>query len=195
MTNYTVNQERIFAANKRYTQRYDAQSNIDAKPTRKFAVLTCMDARMDPAQFAGIAQGEAHVIRNAGGKASDDAIRSLVISHKLLGTTEWFIIQHTRCGMATITDNQISQLLAESLDPAYFGDGTWHNSDTGPGSDAGFQMQWHCISDLETSIRDDVMKIANHPLVSRKISISGYVYDVSNGEMRPVTDASRPGLQ
>ncbi|MEX7381177.1 beta-class carbonic anhydrase, partial [Pseudomonas aeruginosa] len=87
-------------------------------PARRFAILTCMDARLDPAKYAGLAEGDAHVIRNAGGRASDDAIRSLVISHKLLGTNEWFVVHHSDCGMQLFTNEVISDLLADDLGTA-----------------------------------------------------------------------------
>ena len=85
-------------ANKKYAATFGDKANLALPPARGFAILTCMDARLDPAKYAGLAEGDAHVIRNAGGRASDDAIRSLVISHKLLGTNEWFVIHHTDCG-------------------------------------------------------------------------------------------------
>ena len=102
-------------------------------PARRFAILTCMDARLDPARFAGLAEGDAHVIRNAGGRASDDAIRSLVIAHKLLGTGEWFVVHHTNCGMETCTDEIMRGLLGKSLDTATVDASGWHDVGTGPG--------------------------------------------------------------
>src|SRR5579884_669790 len=105
---------KVLEANQEYALGF---APAPARPV-EFAILTCMDARMDPVQFAGIAPGEAHVIRNAGGRASDDAIRSLVISHKLLGSREWFVIHHTRCGMETFTNETMRKLLAESLETA-----------------------------------------------------------------------------
>jgi carbonic anhydrase len=103
-------------------------------PARRFAVLTCMDARLDPAKFAGLAEGEAHVIRNAGGRASDDAIRSLVISYKLLGTREWFVVHHSDCGMETFTDDIMRGLLSSSLETASIGADGWRDTGKGPGS-------------------------------------------------------------
>ncbi len=91
--------QEVLSANNRYTQTFGDKGNLPMPPGRRFAILTCMDARLDPAKFAGLSEGDAHVIRNAGGRASDDAIRSLVISYKLLGTREWFVIHHTNCGM------------------------------------------------------------------------------------------------
>ena len=89
--------KQIISANENYANKFGGKSELAMPPARRFAILTCMDARLDPAKYAGLAEGDAHVIRNAGGRASDDAIRSLVISHKLLGTREWFVIHHTSC--------------------------------------------------------------------------------------------------
>jgi len=94
----------VLSANKEYAYTFGAKADLSLPPARRFAILTCMDARLDPAKYAGLAEGDAHVIRNAGGRASDDAIRSLIISYKLLGTREWFVIHHTDCGMEFFTD-------------------------------------------------------------------------------------------
>jgi carbonic anhydrase len=104
--------EEVLSANRIYRENFGAKGLLGMPPARRFAILTCMDARLDPAKFAGLAEGDAHVIRNAGGRASDDAIRSLVISYKLLGTREWFVIHHTDCGMETFTDEIIRRLLS-----------------------------------------------------------------------------------
>jgi carbonic anhydrase len=106
--------DEVLAANKAYTKDFGHKAKLPMPPARRFAILTCMDARLDPAKFAGLSEGDAHVIRNAGGRASDDAIRSLVISHKLLGTTEWFVIHHTDCGMETFTDKVMRTLLGSN---------------------------------------------------------------------------------
>lgn len=103
----------VLAANDAYAASFD-KGDLALPPARGFAILTCMDARLDPAKYAGLAEGDAHVIRNAGGRASDDAIRSLVISYKLLGTREWFVIHHTDCGMELFTDEIMRGLLASS---------------------------------------------------------------------------------
>ena len=116
-------------------------------PARRFVVLTCMDVRLDPAKFAGLSEGDAHVIRNAGGRASDDAIRSLVISHKLLGTKEWFVIHHTDCGMEAFTNEVMRGLLNQSLAPAEVGPDGWKDVGEGPGSDAGDEIEWLTIND------------------------------------------------
>src|SRR5271166_3294666 len=101
----------VLAANERYAATFGGKAKLIIPPARHFAVLTCMDARLDPAKFAGLAEGDAHVIRNAGGRASEDGIRSLVISYKLLGTREWFVIHHTDCGMELFTNETLSELL------------------------------------------------------------------------------------
>lgn len=102
----------VLAANQNYVEGFGDKGSLALPPARRFAILTCMDARLDPAKFAGLAEGDAHVIRNAGGRASDDAIRSLIISHKLLGTNEWFVIHHTDCGMETLRLNDVTKLVS-----------------------------------------------------------------------------------
>src|SRR6202011_5001756 len=104
----------VLLANSSYSEAFGEKGKLALPPARRFAVLTCMDARLDPAKFAGLREGDAHVIRNAGGRAGDDAIRSLVISHKLLGTEEWFIVHHTNCGMELFTDEVMRSLLRQS---------------------------------------------------------------------------------
>ena len=107
--------EEVLAANARYVESFGDKGKLPLPPARKFAILTCMDARLHPSKYAGLAEGDAHVIRNAGGRASDDTIRSLIISYKLLGTREWFVIHHTNCGMELFTDEIMRDLLASSL--------------------------------------------------------------------------------
>src|SRR5207344_2719550 len=110
----------VLASNHAYAASFGDKSKLALPPARGFAILTCMDARLDPAKYAGLAEGDAHVIRNAGGRASDDAIRSLVISYKLLGTREFFVIHHTNCGMELFKDEVIGDLLTDSLETAKF---------------------------------------------------------------------------
>src|SRR5512143_3697361 len=123
----TKTRDEILEANRRYAENFGNKGQLALPPARRFAILTCMDARIDPAKLAGLAEGDAHVIRNAGGRASDDAIRSLVISHKLLGTNEWFVIHHTNCGMETFTDEVMRSLLKQSLDTAKPEADGWHD--------------------------------------------------------------------
>jgi len=133
------------------------------------------------------------VIRNAGGRASDDAIRSLVISHKLLGTREWFVIHHTNCGMEFFTNDVIRGLLAHSLDTAELSDGRWVDAGAGPGSRAGEFIEWLTVSDQTQSVVDDVTRIRTHPLVPPGIAIYGYVYDVTTGRLVEVREATAIG--
>ncbi|MGA2602210.1 MAG: carbonic anhydrase, partial [Bryobacteraceae bacterium] len=137
----------VLAANEKYAAEFGDKSKLAMPPARRFAVLTCMDARLDPARFAGLSEGDAHVIRNAGGRASDDAIRSLVISYKLLGTKEWFVIHHTDCGMQFFTNEVIRGLLSQSLKTASIVNGEWKDSGEGPGSRAGDFIEWLTIRD------------------------------------------------
>src|ERR671930_27795 len=144
--------EEVLRANARYAENFGDKANLALPPSRKFAILTCMDARLQPSKFAGLAEGDAHVIRNAGGRASDDAIRSLVISYKLLGTCEWFVVHHTDCGMQLFTDAVIGDLLEQSLETAELHDGGWRDIGRGPGSVHGRYIKWLTFSDLEGSV-------------------------------------------
>ena len=182
----------VLAANQRYAADFGDKAKLAMPPARHFAILTCMDARLDPAKFAGLAEGDAHVIRNAGGRASDDAIRSLVISHKLLGTREWFVIHHTNCGMEFFTNDVMRGLLASSLETAALTDKGFQDVGKGPGSHAGEFIEWLTIRDQEQSVRDDVQRIREHPLVPKNIAIYGYVYDVKSGRLVEVPEANRP---
>jgi carbonic anhydrase len=180
----------VLGANAAYASSFGEKGNLAMPPARRFAILTCMDARLDPAKFAGLAEGDAHVIRNAGGRASDDAIRSLVISHKLLGTREWFVIHHTNCGMETFTDEVMRGLLAQSLETASITDGAWRDTGAGPGSSEGEFVDWLTIRDQADSVRADVRRIRSHPLVSHEIPIYGYLYDVTTGRLIEVPGAA-----
>ena len=135
-------------------------------PRRHVAVVTCMDARLDPAKFLGLQEGDAHVIRNAGGRAAD-AIRSLVISQQLLGTREVVVIHHTDCGMLTFTDDQLRQKLRDDL---------------GVQTTEAFLP----FSDLEQSVRDDVGGIRTSPLLLKDVPVRGFIYDVRTGRLQEV---------
>ncbi|MBP7826179.1 MAG: carbonic anhydrase [Verrucomicrobia bacterium] len=183
----------VVAANAVYAQGFGDKANLAMPPKRRFAILTCMDARLDPAKFAGLAEGDAHVIRNAGGRASEDAIRSLVISYKLLGTREWFVVHHVDCGMLTFTDPVLGDLLAQSLEPAVLGPAGWEDRGQGPGSFEGKFIQWLSFTDLAQSVTDDVTRLRHHPLVPRDIPIYGYIFDVKSGKLVEVPEATRIG--
>jgi carbonic anhydrase len=183
----------VIAANAAYARSFGDKGSLAMPPARHFGILTCMDARLDPAKYAGLAEGDAHVVRNAGGRASDDAIRSLVISYKLLGTREWFVVHHTDCGMLTFTDEVIGDLLEHSLETAELHDHGWRDVGAGPGSVDGRYVKWLGFSDLEASVVEDVRRLRAHPLVPRRIPLYGYVYDVRSGRLIEVPDATRVG--
>ena len=183
--------EEVLNANAKYAESFGDKSNLPMPPGRRFAILTCMDARLDPAKFAGLSEGDAHVIRNAGGRASDDAIRSLVISYKLLGTSEWFVIHHTNCGMETFNDETMRGLLASSLNTSSVDETGWHDNGPGPGSTEGDYIDWLTIKDQTESVAADVRRIRTHPLVPREIPIYGYIYDVKTGRLVEVGEARK----
>jgi carbonic anhydrase len=183
----------VLHANARYAEGFGEKAKLALPPARRFAILTCMDARLDPAKYAGLAEGDAHVIRNAGGRASDDAIRSLVISYKLLGTREWFVVHHSDCGMELFTDDVISGLLEKSLQTASIDKQGWHDSGAGPGSTEGRYIKWHTFKDNAASVLEDVRRIRSHPLVPRSIPIYGYIYDVKTGRLVEVPAAQSAG--
>ncbi len=184
----------VLQANKSYAETFN-KGSLPLPPSRQFAILTCMDARLDPAKFAGLSEGDAHVIRNAGGRASDDAIRSLIISHKLLGTKEWFVIHHTDCGMQFFTQEIMTNLLSESLDTAEFDENIWKNPTKGNGSNYGQYINWLTFKNLEQSVIDDVERIKNHPLVPKEIPIYGFIYDVRSGTLIEVPEATEIGIK
>ena len=155
-------------ANGAYASSFN-KGDLPMPPARHVAVLTCMDARLHPASFLGLALGDAHVIRNAGGRASDDAIRSLAISQQLLGTNEVVVIHHTDCGMLTFSNDDLRKKLKQEL-----------NADDE-------NVDFLPFKDLEQSVRDDVATIKNSPLLLKNIEVSGFIYDVKSGKLVPVT--------
>lgn len=183
----------VLEANDRYVKSFGEKGKLPLPPGRRFAILTCMDARLDPAKYAGLAEGDAHVIRNAGGRASDDAIRSLVISYKLLGTREWFIIHHTDCGMELFTDDIMRGLLAKSLKTSTIDEKGWRNLEESGGSDEAKFISFLTIKNLEASVVEDVQRVRNHPLVPKDIPIYGYIYDVKSGKLAEVPEATKAG--
>jgi carbonic anhydrase len=183
----------VLDSNKKYVESFGEKGKLALPPARRFAILTCMDARLDPAKYAGLSEGDAHVIRNAGARASDDAIRSLVISYKLLGTKEWFVIHHSNCGMEFFTDEVMRGLLAKSLETAALGDTGFYDVGKGPGSDEAAYIDWLTIADRNKSVVEDVTRIRRHPLVSKNIPIYGYVYEVETGKLLEVPGAAEAG--
>ena len=185
--------DEVVGANQKYAREFGAKGELALPPARQFAILTCMDARLDPAKYAGLAEGDAHVIRNAGGRATDDAIRSLVISHKLLGTREWFVIHHTNCGMELFSDEVMADLLDDDLATASFDGKSWSNPHHHGGHAAGHFIKWHTIKDQELSVVQDVRRIREHPLVPSNVPLYGYIYDVRTGRLNEVKAATEAG--
>lgn len=185
--------QEVLDANARYAESFGDKGTLALPPARGFAILTCMDARLDPAKYAGLSEGDAHVIRNAGGRASDDAIRSLVISYKLLGTREWFVIHHTDCGMEFFTNDVIRGLLRTSLETAKLTAEGFEDVGQGPGSTAGDAIDWLTIGDQSQAVVDDVTRIRQHPLVPSTIPVYGYIYDVRTGRLVEVPAATHAG--
>ena len=185
--------EEVISANKKYVESFGEKGKLALPPARSFAILTCMDARLDPAKYAGLSEGDAHVIRNAGARASDDAIRSLVISYKLLGTKEWFVIHHSNCGMEFFTDEIMRGLLGKSLETAALGENGFYDVGKGPGSNEAAYIDWLTISDRDKSVIEDVERIRRHPLVPKNIPIYGYVYEVETGKLIEILGATQAG--
>ena len=185
--------QEVLAANEQYAASFGDKGDLALPPARGFAILTCMDARLDPAKYAGLSEGDAHVIRNAGGRASDDAIRSLVISYKLLGTREWFVIHHTNCGMEFFSDEVMRGLLESSLETAALGPDGFHDVGSGPGSSEAKYIDWLTIANAQRSVLEDVERIRKHPLVPGSIPIYGYIYDVKTGRLIEIEDATVAG--
>ncbi len=183
----------VLEANAKHCANFADKGKLAMPPARRFAILTCMDARLDPAKYAGLAEGDAHVIRNAGGRASDDAIRSLVISYKLLGTQEFFVIHHTECGMLYFTNEVMRGLLASSLETAQLTSQGFKDVGKGPGSREGEYIDWLTFTDAKQAVIDDVAGIKAHPLVPKSIPVHGYIYDVKTGKLVEVEGARAVG--
>jgi carbonic anhydrase len=183
----------VLEANAKYSANFTSLEKLAMPPARRFAILTCMDARLDPAKFAGLADGDAHVIRNAGGRASDDAIRSLVISYKLLGTKEFFVIHHTQCGMLFFTNDLMRGLLASSLETAQLTADGFKDVGQGPGSREGEYIDWLTFKDQRQAVLDDVARIKAHPLIPKAIPVHGFIFDVTTGELVEVDGAKGLG--
>jgi carbonic anhydrase len=157
----------------RNAQAYAAgfsDGELPAPPARRVAVLACMDARLNPWALLGLREGDAHIIRNAGGVVTDDAIRSLAISQRLLGTEEVVLIQHTDCGMLTFTDEEFKEMVR---------------------AEAGVEPHWpvQTFSDLDESVRDSIARIKASPFLARRDSVRGFVFDVRTGTLREVAPA------
>ena len=177
--------------NEEYAKNFSGP--LPLPPSKHVAVVACMDARLDVYRILGLNEGEAHVIRNAGGVVTDDVIRSLAISQRLLGTKEIILIHHTDCGMLTFTNEIMSELLDDNLETASFDGKKWSNPNHGGGSVHGHFINWHTIKDLPKSVVEDVTRIRTHPLVPRSIPIYGFIYDCATGRINEVKGASAAG--
>ena len=155
-------------ANELYAKSF-ALGHLPMPPARKLAVLACMDARLTVEQVLGLKTGEAHIIRNAGGIATEDAVRSLIISHHLLGTQEFVVINHTDCGMLTFKDEELREKLRKQTGAAVVA-----------------PARFYAFSNPEENVREQVQKIKTHPWVPREIPVRGFVYDVRSGRLHEV---------
>ena len=177
-----VNVKEILAANEDYAGAFGDKGALSHDPARRFAIVTCMDCRLDPAKFTGLSEGDAHVIRNAGGRVTEDAIRSLLISYEMLGTNEWFIIQHTHCGMQGFTNDEARARFAANADR--------HGID----ANAAHYIDFMPISGtIEENLIRDVHRLRTHPLVPASITIHGYIYDVHTGRLIVCEKAEKIG--
>jgi carbonic anhydrase len=163
--------EQLIDANRAYAAEFD-KGDLEIPPAKQAAVLTCIDARMNPSDILGLEVGDAHVIRNAGGRATDDAVRSLLISSWLLGTREFLVIHHTDCGMEKFTDDVLVGMVKDAT-----------------GEDLS-EREFHTFSDLDQSVREDVDAIRAERGLPEGVSVSGHVYDVRTGSIREVVPAA-----
>ena len=159
--------DELLKNNEAYAASFD-KGDLPLPPAKKVAVVACMDARLDPAGALGLHEGDAHVIRNAGGVITDDEIRSLAISQRLLGTEEIILMHHTDCGMLTFTDDEFKQKLED---------------------ETGETPEWsaNAFPDLEGDVRDSIARIKESPFIPNKDSVRGFVYEVETGKLREVT--------
>jgi carbonic anhydrase len=158
--------DELLQANTEYSKSFD-RGDLPMPPARRLAVVTCMDARIIPSRQLGLEEGDAHVIRNAGGRARD-ALRSLVISQRLLGTNEIAVIHHTDCGMLTFTNPDLHAKVKQDLDADSSG------------------IDFLPFSDVEESVREDVAFLLSSPLIPGDVLIRGFVYDVRTGKLNEV---------
>ncbi len=160
--------DEVLQANGRYGRDFTL-GHLPMPPSRKLAVVACMDARLTVEQVLGLNTGDAHIIRNAGGIVTEDVIRSLLISHYLLGTEEWMIINHTDCGMLTFKDEELLARLQQE----------WATAAVSP-------AHFHAFSDVEENVRQQIQKVQSHPWVPNDIPVRGFIYDVKTGALNEV---------
>jgi carbonic anhydrase len=163
--------EENLAANQQYAEKFTL-GHLPMPPARKLAIVACMDARLTVEQFLGLKTGDAHIIRNAGGLVTEDALRSLIISSHLLGTRTYYVIQHTDCGMLTFTDEKLREKLKAET-----------------GQDAS-RLHFHSFSDVEKSVKKQLQTIRNNPFLPSDIDVHGFVYDVRTGRLHEISEAA-----
>ena len=161
--------DEVLKANEEYSRNFSA-GHLPMPPARKLAVVACMDARLVVSRILGLKEGDAHVIRNAGGIVDEDAIRSLILSHHLLGTQEFMLIHHTDCGMLTFNDGELRARLRNQI-----------------GTAAATPARFYAFSDLEDDVREQIEKLKSHPWIPKQIPVRGFVYDVKTGRLKEVS--------
>ena len=167
--------DEVLRGNQNYAAEFK-MSNLAMPPAKKLAVLACMDARLDVEQILGLKAGEAHIIRNAGGIATGDAVRSLIISHYLLGTQEFMVINHTDCGMLTFKDHDLTERLKRETGAMAVGPSVFHS-----------------FTNLDQNVKDQIMKLRAHPWIPQSVAVRGFVYDVKLGKLREVAAEQAKG--
>lgn len=169
--------DELLKSNQEYVRNFTS-GQLPIPPARKLAVVACMDARLVPSQILGLKTGDAHVIRNAGGIVTEDALRSLIISHHLLGTQEFVIINHTDCGMFTFKDEDLRSRLQRET-----------------GAAAVAPSRFYAFSDLEDNVREQIQKVRSHPWIPKSIVVRGFVYDVKTGKLNEVSGGAQDRLK
>lgn len=164
--------DELLKANEEFIRTFDL-GNLNVRPKRRLAVLACMDSRILFERCLGLKPGDAHMIRNAGGIATEDALRSLIVSHHLLDTQEFIIINHTDCGLLKVREYELRQSLAEktgavAIEPAHF----------------------YAFDDLEQNVRQQVQRVKSHPWIPNQLPVRGFIYDVKTGKLTEVRDQS-----
>jgi carbonic anhydrase len=159
--------DELLRNNERYAESFD-KGDLPMPPAKQIAIVTCMDARLSPYVMLGLSEGDAHVIRNAGGVITDDEIRSLMISQRLLGTREVMLIQHTNCGMLTFSDDEVKDQIQEEI-----------------GIKPSFALE--SFTDLEENVRQSIKRIEASPFIPHKDSVRGFIYEVETGRLREVS--------
>src|SRR5579859_177306 len=160
--------DELLKANEQFVKSFDL-GNLAVRPKRHAAVLACMDSRILFERCLGLQPGDAHMIRNAGGIATDDAIRSLIVSHHLLDTQEFIIINHTDCGLLKVREDELKANLTKKM-----------------GAPSATPSHFHAFDDLEANVRQQIQRVKSHPWIPKQIPVRGFVYDVKTGKLREI---------